>query len=121
MEPGGARNPMTELRRGVLEFCVLARVRAEETYAFEIVRRLGGDGGLLTSEGTIYPLLARLRRDGLVTTTGRESDAGPPRRYYRVTPDGGRALDAFTRDWARFRDAVDLQLAGPAGGGDDGR
>jgi PadR family transcriptional regulator, regulatory protein PadR len=123
MEPGQTRNqsaappsPMTELRRGVLEFCVLAVVRDAETYAFEIVRHLSEAGGLVTSEGTIYPLLARLRRDELVTTTWRESDAGPPRRYYRITAPGRRALEAFTADWASFRDSVDAVLHGQEGG-----
>ena len=112
MVVGEARDPLTELRRGVLEHCVLAVMRQKESYAFEIVRILSGAGGLVTSEGTIYPLLSRLRRDGLVTTTWRESEAGPPRRYYRLTGDGQRALDAFVRDWTRFRDAVDALLAG---------
>ena len=122
MVHGETRNPLTELRRGVLEHCVLAVVRDEESYAFEIVRELGSAGDLVTSEGTIYPLLSRLRRDRLVTTTWRESDAGPPRRYYRITDDGRRALDAFVREWARFRDAVDGLLGDTApGGASDGR
>ena len=101
---------MTELRRGVLESCVLALVRDEEAYAFDIVRMLSAAGNLMTSEGTIYPLLARLRRDRLVTTTWRESETGPPRRYYRITGEGRRALEAFTGDWRRFADAVDALL-----------
>jgi PadR family transcriptional regulator PadR len=76
----------------------------------------------VTSEGTIYPLLARLRRDGLVTTTWQESDAGPPRKYYRLTPAGRRGLAGFTEEWTRFRDAVDELLVGGHGsrGGPDG-
>jgi PadR family transcriptional regulator PadR len=106
----------------VLEHCVLAVVRDEEAYAFEIVRALGSAGDLVTSEGTIYPLLSRLRRDRLVTTTWRESDAGPPRRYYRITDDGRRTLDAFALDWARFRDAVDSLVShDPQGGQNGGR
>ena len=116
MVPGETRNPLTELRRGVLEHCVLAVVREEESYAFDIVRVLSDAGELVTSEGTIYPLLARLRRDRLVTTTWRESDAGPPRRYYRITEQGRRALDTFAGDWARFRSAVDALLGAPRGG-----
>ncbi len=108
---------MTELRRGVLEYCVLALVCREEMYGFDIVRALSAAGSLLTSEGTIYPLLARLRRDGLVTTTWRESESGPPRRYYRITDEGRRALDAFTGDWRRFADAVNALLAEPWSGG----
>jgi len=117
MEPANARNPLTELRRGVLEHCVLALVGREETYAFDIVKRLSEAGGLVTSEGTIYPLLSRLRRDGLVTTTWRESTAGPPRRYYRITPDGRQAIGTFAAEWARFRDAVDALLARSAAEG----
>ena len=120
MVHGETRNPLTELRRGVLEHCVLAVVRDEESYAFEIVRALGSAGDLVTSEGTIYPLLSRLRRDRLVTTTWRESDAGPPRRYYRITDDGRRALQAFAVDWARFRDAVDSLVGHDAQGGHSG-
>lgn len=107
---GETRKPMTELRRGVLEYCVLAVVRNEELYAFEIVRTLSDAGELVSSEGTMYPLLSRLRRDGLVAATWRESDAGPPRRYYRITAGGRRALDAFVAEWTRFRSAVDALL-----------
>lgn len=71
------------------------------------VRRLAGVDGTVTSEGTIYPLLSRLRRDGLVATTWRESTHGPPRRYYRATDTGRAALFEFGREWDRFRDAVD--------------
>lgn len=110
MVHGQTRSPLTELRRGVLEHCVLAVLRDEESYAFHIVRTLAAAGELVTSEGTIYPLLARLRRDKLVTTTWRESVTGPPRRYYRITSAGRQALDAFSNDWAQFRDAVDAVL-----------
>lgn len=122
MVHGETRNTLTELRRGVLEHCVLAVVRDEESYGFDIVRALTSTGELMTSEGTIYPLLSRLRRDHLVTTTWRESDAGPPRRYYRITDDGRRVLDVFAGDWARFRDAVDAVLGrGARGEKTDGR
>jgi PadR family transcriptional regulator PadR len=98
---------LSQLRRGVLEYCVLAALRGRERYGFELVKALADADGLLTSEGTIYPLLARLRRDGSVETIWRESTAGPPRRYYSLTSAGHDALEQFTHDWARFRDAVD--------------
>lgn len=98
---------LSQLRRGVLEYCVLAALRDRERYGFELVKALAAADGLLTSEGTIYPLLARLRRDGSVETNWRESTAGPPRRYYTLTSDGRAALAQFIREWARFRDAVD--------------
>ena len=122
MVPVQTRDTMTELRRGVLEHCVLAVVRRGESYAFDIVRVLSKSGGLVTSEGTIYPLLSRLRRDGLVTTTWRESTSGPPRRYYRITDAGQRTLDGFAAEWGRFREAVDGVLDGrPTKEDEDGR
>lgn len=105
-----ARNVFTQLRRGTLEYCVLALLRSEQRYGFDLVRALSEVDGLVTSEGTIYPLLARLRRDGLVDTSWQESESGPPRRYYRLTPDGQRALESFAQDWVRFRDSVDTVL-----------
>jgi PadR family transcriptional regulator, regulatory protein PadR len=102
---------LSQLRRGVLEYCVLAVLRDGERYGFELVKALAESDGLLTSEGTIYPLLARLRRDGSVETNWRESTAGPPRRYYSLTSGGTAALEQFTREWVRFRDAVDSLLS----------
>jgi PadR family transcriptional regulator PadR len=111
MEPGGARNPLSQLRRGVLEYCVLSLLADEQLYGFDLVRRLGAVDGLVTSEGTIYPLLSRLRREGWVATTWVESETGPPRRYYALTPAGRGALSGFVQEWRRFRDAVDHLLA----------
>jgi PadR family transcriptional regulator, regulatory protein PadR len=98
---------LAQLRRGTLQYCVLALLAEEERYGFDLVRALGEVDGMVTSEGTIYPLLSRLRRDGLVESTWRESTAGPPRRYYRLTRAGRAALEGFRREWARFRDGVD--------------
>ena len=101
---------MTQMRRGALEYCVLALLVKEERYAPELIDALGRVDGLLTSEGTLYPLLGRLRRDGVVETTWRESPSGPPRRYYRLTPAGRQALARFTQEWQRFTNAVDRIL-----------
>jgi PadR family transcriptional regulator PadR len=92
---------------------VLALLRDRERYGFALVRTLGDIDGLVTSEGTIYPLLSRLRRDGLVASAWRESESGPPRRYYSLTDTGARALDDFASEWSRFRDAVDQLLSEP--------
>ncbi len=107
---------MTELRRGVVEHCVLALISEGDAYAFDMVRRLS-ERGLVAGEGTIYPLLARLRREGLVETTWRESTSGPPRRYHRLTDAGRRALNTFIADWSSFRTAVDGLLDGAMSGG----
>src|SRR4030095_8088046 len=98
---------LAQMRKGTLQYCVLALLADEERYGFDLVRALAETDGMVTSEGTIYPLLSRLRRDGLVETTWRESSTGPPRRYYRLTKDGRASLAAFKDEWGRFRDAVD--------------
>jgi PadR family transcriptional regulator, regulatory protein PadR len=105
------RELLSQLRRGALEYCILALLRDGEKYGFELVHTLGAIDGMVTTEGTLYPLLARLRRDGVVETTWRESASGPPRRYYRLTREGRTALARFIEEWTRFRDAVDLVLA----------
>jgi PadR family transcriptional regulator PadR len=105
--PGREGGLIAQLRRGALEYCVLALLERGERYGFDLVRELAEVDGILTSEGTIYPMLARLRRDGVVETTWRESPAGPPRRYYTLTPSGRQALKQFRDEWVRFRDGVD--------------
>jgi PadR family transcriptional regulator PadR len=108
MVAGGQQEALlTQMRRGTLQYCVLALLAEEERYGFDLVRALSEADGMVTSEGTIYPLLSRLRRDGLVESTWQESPSGPPRRYYRLTEAGRAALEGFKREWDRFRDAVD--------------
>jgi PadR family transcriptional regulator PadR len=98
---------LTELRRGVVEYCVLALLAERERYGLELVRTLASLDGLVTSEGTVYPLLNRLRNSGLVTTMWRQEGDDRPRKYYTLTSSGERALEQFRRDWARFRSVVD--------------
>lgn len=114
MVPSGARDGavVAQLRRGALEYCVLALLASEERYGFDLVRTLGSVDGMVTSEGTVYPLLSRLKRDGLVSTTWRDSQSGPPRKYYAITDDGRAALDRFVEEWRRFTRAVDTLLEG---------
>lgn len=103
---------LTHLRRGTLEYCILATLAGEASYGQELARSLGGAGSLVDSEGTIYPLLARLRRRGWVETAWRDSPHGPPRRYYDLTPDGRRALQTFVEVWQPFADDVTRCLEG---------
>jgi PadR family transcriptional regulator PadR len=114
MEAAGSGRSITELRRGTIAFCVLALLDEHERYAVELVGALTGSKALAAGNGTIYPLLARLRDEGLVTTTWRESPSGPPRRYYRMTDVGRTSLETFRGEWLEFRDAVDGLLAGSA-------
>lgn len=101
---------LAQMRKGAIEYCVLALLREQDRYGLELARALADADGLVTSEGTVYPLLTRLRRDGLVDATWEESPSGPPRRYYRITNDGRVALKAFSTQWTRFRDTVDALL-----------
>ena len=121
MVPGGDAKLLAQLRRGSIQYCVLALLRDEDRYGFELTRALSDADGLVTSEGTVYPLLARLRQDGLVETTWQESSQGPPRRYYRLTADGQEALESFVAQWRRFRDAIDRLLDEEKANGRSGR
>jgi PadR family transcriptional regulator, regulatory protein PadR len=104
----------SSLRRGTLEFCVLALVEKEDSYGTDIVRQLGEERGLTATEGTIYPLLSRLRRGGWLDSSWRESPVGPPRRYYSLTDSGRSALSHFRTEWVSFRQTVD-RLVGTGG------
>ena len=109
MEPAETRKSVSQLRRGTVEYCVLALLRGGARYCFELVRELSDVDGLVTSEGTIYPLLTRLRKEQLVTTFWRESESGPPRRYYELTDQGRLELGAVlqeARSDARFRSLI---------------
>ncbi|MCL4521408.1 MAG: PadR family transcriptional regulator [Firmicutes bacterium] len=98
-----------QLRRGVSDRCVLALLERQPWYGFELAKTLS-EAQIIAGEGTIYPLLARLRRDGLVDTVWRESSEGPPRRYYALTPTGTEALAQFRRQWTEFTGAVTALL-----------
>lgn len=100
----------TQLLRGVLDLCLLAVVDDEPAYGYEMTKRLRARGLAVVGEGSIYPLLGRLERDGLVETYRAASNGGPPRKYYRTSPDGQRALADGVADWRATRDAVDVAL-----------
>ncbi|MCX7521645.1 PadR family transcriptional regulator [Microbacterium sp. STN6] len=109
MEPDG--RTAVNLRRGVLQYCILAILRDGDWYGHILARHLN-ELGLLDSEGTLYPLLARLRRTGLVETTWRESTSGPPRRYYKVTDTGHVELSEFAAEWKQLGTVVNGILNG---------
>jgi len=100
----------SQLLRGVLDLCLLAVVEEVPAYGYEMTKRLSARGLSIVGEGSIYPLLGRLERDGLVETYRSASDGGPPRKYYRASPDGLRALAAGVAEWRGARDAVDAVL-----------
>jgi PadR family transcriptional regulator PadR len=90
----------TQLRKGLAELCVLAAVeRLEEAYGYQLVQFLTEHDGLSLTESTVYPLLARLAREGHLSVTSTPSPSGPPRRYYRITAGGRRSLAAMSQHW----------------------
>jgi PadR family transcriptional regulator PadR len=113
---------MTELRRGVLGPCVLARLELRPRFGLELVRDLAAADGLLTSDGTVYPLLNRLRDAGLVTSEWRDDEGERARRYYSITDAGRRSLAAFRTEWAQFSATVGGVLNhAPGSPGQEGR
>lgn len=97
---------LTELRRGVLGPCVLALLELRPRFGLELVRELSAADGLLTSDGTVYPLLNRLRDAGLVTSEWRDDEGERARRYYSITPAGLQTLAGFRSDWDHFSATV---------------
>ena len=93
-----------QLKKGVLELCVLALLSAGDNYAYEIAQRLADAVDM--GEGTIYPLMRRLQAEGYVSTYLVESASGPPRKYYRLTDAGRTEMNAQRESWEHFVEAV---------------
>ena len=101
-----AESWVTQARKGLLELCILNFLRGESLYGYEIVKRLERVPGLVIAEGTIYPILSRFKADGLVDTYLQESDRGPVRKYYRLTPVGKRAVQDMNGKWEELKRAI---------------
>jgi PadR family transcriptional regulator len=102
----------TQLLRGVLDLCLLAVMDEGPAYGYEMTKRLRARGLSIVGEGSIYPALGRLEREGLVETYRAASNGGPPRKYYRPSDEGRRVLAAGVSEWRAARDALDA-LLGP--------
>ena len=100
-----------QLRKGCLELAILAALWDGKRYGLEILRRLESDSDLIVSEGTVYPLLSRLKALGLVRSEWVESEAGHPRKYYSLTATGKRRAVEMTGIWARFSSSMSKLLA----------
>ena len=100
-------NWVTQLRKGILEFCVLNVLEDTSLYGYDIVRRLRALEVLVISEGTIYPILSRLRKEGLLETYLEESPQGPARKYYKLTSRGTDILGEMRRVWTSMTDGVE--------------
>jgi len=105
-----------QLRKGSLELAILASLWGEKLYGLEILRRLESDSDLVISEGTVYPLLSRLKALGLLQSEWVESDGGHPRKYYGLTALGRQRAGEMARFWARFSASLNKLLV-PLGKG----
>jgi PadR family transcriptional regulator PadR len=104
-----------QLRRGALEFAILLTLAPARRYGLEIIRHLEAFTDLVIAEGTIYPLLARLTRDGLLQAEWSASEAAHPRKYYRVTARGRRRLAEMAEHWRDFSAKIDRLLEAAGG------
>ena len=100
-----------QLRKGCLELAILAALWEGKLYGLEILRRLESDSDLIISEGTVYPLLSRLKTLGLVRSEWVESGAGHPRKYYALTPAGKQRVREMAGMWTRFSSSMSQLLA----------
>jgi PadR family transcriptional regulator, regulatory protein PadR len=103
----GSDERFAAIRKGLLEYAILRIVAAEKVYAADILHRLA-DTVFATQEGTLYPLLSKMRREGLLDYEWQESDAGPPRKYYQLTPLGRSQLDGLSDYWKRLNATLAL-------------
>jgi PadR family transcriptional regulator PadR len=95
----------SQMRKGLLEFCILLVISGGKIYASDILKKLTS-ANLLVVEGTLYPLLSRLRSQGLVEYEWEESRSGPPRKYYTLTKRGRASLDQLTESWEELRHSI---------------
>jgi len=101
------------MKKGVLELCILAIIAEKAAYASDILSRLK-DAKLIVVEGTLYPLLTRLKNEEILTYHWEESKSGPPRKYYKLTDKGTLALDKMKESWAELMRAVEEIIGGKA-------
>jgi PadR family transcriptional regulator PadR len=101
-------NWTTQLRKGMLELGVLNAIKGTSLYGYDIMRKLRDIEGLVISEGTIYPILSRLKREGFVRTTLKESTEGPARKYYELTPKGEKILSQMNDYWTDIKTGTDV-------------
>jgi len=104
-------NWQVQVRKGLLELCVLNALTDGKQYGYDIVKQLRTLDGLVIGEGTIYPILSRFRTQGLVDATLEESPDGPARKYYRLTPLGRKTLAQMNEVWDKIHQGV-LSLRG---------
>jgi PadR family transcriptional regulator PadR len=104
---GGIDGKLGPIRKGLLEFLILRIVSADKVYVADILDRLS-DTEFATQEGTLYPLLSKMRRESLVDYEWKESEVGPPRKYYKLTAKGRTQLSELNQYWKQINSTIDL-------------
>lgn len=102
----------TQMLKGILEGCLLAVISEEEVYGYEMTKKLEFYGFNMVSEGSIYPVLLRMKKEGLVETTTKASESGPKRKYYSITDKGREELVVFINTWSEVNSSVNKLLEG---------
>lgn len=102
----------SQMLKGIIEGCILKIISCEETYGYEISTKLRQYGFLDISEGTIYPLLLRLKKNGMIAANYKASATGPKRKYFSITEEGKQELNVFWDNWAEMERAVNCLFKG---------
>ena len=100
-------NAKSQMRKGMLEYCILLLLKERPAYASDIIERLK-EAELLVVEGTLYPLLTRLKKEGLLNYNWQESTQGPPRKYYELSPQGRTFLEELDQAWEEIAHTVEV-------------
>ena len=100
-------NAKAQMRKGVLEYCILSILSGKDSYASDIINKLK-EAKLIVVEGTLYPLLTRQKNAGLLSYRWEESTQGPPRKYYKLTAEGEEFLAGLDNSWTELVEAVDM-------------
>ena len=103
-------NTKAQMRKGILEFCILSILSEKEAYVLDILQKLK-DAHLIVVEGTLYPLMTRLKNDGLLTYRWEESKSGPPRKYYMLTELGKVNLQELKSSWEELVNSVNKTIS----------
>jgi len=102
-----AENAKAQMRKGVLEYCILEIISRRHSYAPDIIEEMR-KAKMIVVEGTLYPLLTRLKNSGLLSYRWEESQFGPPRKYYEITEDGSITLSELRASWDEIVKAVEI-------------
>lgn len=100
-------NIKSQMRKGLLEYCILSIINRDEAYASDIMETLK-EAQLVVVEGTVYPLLTRMKNEGLLSYRWQESTEGPPRKYYALTDEGRNLLSQLNEEWQSICQAINL-------------